>query len=125
MLDTLSVLFTDLVGSTELRARLGEDGADVVRRAHDALIAEAVAGHGGRVVKALGDGFLATFGSAARATNAAVAIQQAFDRPVGGADVRLSIRIGLSAGDVTLEGVGAHATSDAGGDSPGAGAGPP
>lgn len=103
VLDTVSVLFTDLVGSTELRSRLGEDGADVVRRAHDALIAEAVAGHGGRVVKGLGDGFLATFGSAARATNAAVAIQQAFDRPVGGADVRLSLRIGLSAGDVTLE----------------------
>lgn len=104
VLDTLSVLFTDLVGSTELRARLGEDGADVVRRAHDELIADVVAGHGGRVVKGLGDGFLATFGSAARATNAAVAIQQAFDRaPVTGADVRLSIRIGLSAGDVSLE----------------------
>lgn len=104
MLDTLSVLFTDLVGSTELRARLGEDGADVVRRAHDELIGEVVAGHGGRVVKGLGDGFLATFGSAARAANAAVDIQQAFDRtPMDGADVHLSIRIGLSAGDVTLE----------------------
>ncbi len=104
MLDTLSVLFTDLVGSTELRSRLGEDGADVVRRAHDELIAEVVAGHGGRVIKGLGDGFLATFGSAARAANAAVAIQQAFDRAaVAGAGGRLSIRIGLSAGDVTLE----------------------
>ena len=54
-LDTLTVLFTDLVGSTELRSRLGEDVAEVVRRAHDALIAGVVEGNGGRVVKGLGE----------------------------------------------------------------------
>ena len=103
-LDTLSVLFTDLVGSTELRARLGEDAADVVRRAHDALIAEVVEGNGGRVVKGLGDGFLATFGSAARAVAAAVAIQQGLDmQRFVEPRVALSVRIGISLGDVNVE----------------------
>ncbi len=103
-LDTLSVLFTDLVGSTELRSRLGEDVAEVVRRAHDALITDVVEGNGGRVVKGLGDGFLATFGSAARAVAAAVAIQQGFDaQRFVEPHVELPIRIGISLGDVTIE----------------------
>ena len=75
-LDTLSVLFTDVVGSTALRGELGEDVAEVVRRAHDGLVTEIVEGHGGRIVKGMGDGFLATFGSAARAVAAAAGIQQ-------------------------------------------------
>jgi class 3 adenylate cyclase/tetratricopeptide (TPR) repeat protein len=103
-LDTLSVLFTDLVGSTELRSRLGEDVADVIRRAHDSLIAEVIVGNGGRVVKGLGDGFLATFGSAGRAVAAAVAIQQGFDaQRFVEPHVELPIRIGISLGDVTIE----------------------
>jgi hypothetical protein len=52
-LDTLTILFTDIVGSTALRADLGEEAAEVVRRAHDSLVAEVVAGHGGRIVKGL------------------------------------------------------------------------
>ena len=104
VLDTLTVLFTDLVGSTALRAELGEDVAEVVRRSHDAVVAEVVAGHGGRIVKGLGDGFLATFGSAARAVAAAVGIQQRvdalrFEEPY----VSLSLRVGISLGDVTVE----------------------
>lgn len=104
VLDTLTVLFTDLVGSTELRARLGEDAAEVVRRAHDSLIAGAVDANGGRMVKGLGDGFLATFGSAASAVGAAVAIQQGIDaQPLPEPDVALAVRIGLSLGDVSVE----------------------
>ncbi len=103
-LDTLSVLFTDIVGSTALRAQLGEDVAEVVRRGHDALVAEIVEGHGGRVVKGMGDGFLATFGSAARAVTAAVGIQQGIDaQRFVEPHVALSLRIGISLGDVTVE----------------------
>lgn len=103
-LDTLTILFTDIVGSTALRADLGEEAAEVVRRAHDSLVAEIVSGHGGRIVKGLGDGFLATFGSAARAVAAAVGIQQGvdalrFQEPF----VTLSLRVGISVGDVTVE----------------------
>ena len=104
VLDTLTVLFTDLVGSTELRARLGEDTAEVVRRAHDSLIAGVVDTHGGRMIKGLGDGFMATFASAARAVAAAVAIQQGIDASLApAADVKLEVRIGVSVGDVSVE----------------------
>jgi class 3 adenylate cyclase len=73
---TATVLFTDLVGSTELRGRLGDDAAEELRRAHDRLLTEAVEGNGGRVVKGLGDGIMATFTGAADAVAAAVAVQQ-------------------------------------------------
>lgn len=73
------VLFTDLVGSTELRDRLGEEGADELRRKHDQLLAGAVEANNGRVVRGVGDGIMATFAGAADAV-AAEAIQQAVDR---------------------------------------------
>jgi class 3 adenylate cyclase/DNA polymerase III delta prime subunit len=103
-IETLSVLFTDLVGSTEQRVRSGEDAADVLRRAHDALLAQVIAGHGGTVVKGLGDGVMATFASAAEAVAAAVGIQQAADaharrEPTLG----FTLRVGVSTGDVSIE----------------------
>lgn len=104
VVDTLSVLFTDLVASTEMRERLGDDAAEVVRRQHDQLIAEVAEGHGGHVVKHLGDGFLVTFRSAARAVAAAVEMQQGLELQARrDPNEPLAIRIGISAGDVTLE----------------------
>lgn len=102
---TATILVTDLVGSTELRVALGEERAEELRRVHDHLLAEAVAAHDGQVVKGLGDGVLALFTGAAGAVSAAVAIQQAIGAHVEHhpAD-RLSVRVGISAGDVTLEG---------------------
>ena len=103
-ISTATVLFTDLVASTELRSRVGEDQADALRRAHDALLASAVARFSGRVVKTLGDGIMATFGSAADGIGAAVAIQQAVhehNRTARGEP--LAVRVGLSAGDVVQE----------------------
>ncbi|HET7652026.1 MAG TPA: AAA family ATPase [Acidimicrobiales bacterium] len=113
VLGTVSVLFTDLVGSTEQRVRLGEDAADALRRVHDELVGAAVVGSGGTVVKRLGDGVMATFPAAADAVAAAVAIQQAIARH--GAAVtdpgrRLAVRIGLSTGDVMVEGDDVHGT---------------
>ena len=104
LIDTLSVLFTDLVGSTESRARLGEDAADRLRRTHDELLTHAVTRCGGSVVKGLGDGILATFASAADAVAAAVAIQQAADsHGRRNPDQLLSVRVGVSVGDVSVE----------------------
>jgi class 3 adenylate cyclase/tetratricopeptide (TPR) repeat protein len=102
---TAIVLFTDLVGSTELRSRLGEDAAEELRRDHDRLIAGAVEANRGRLVKHLGDGMMATFTGASDALAAAVAIQQALDRHNRSAssDAPLEVRIGISAGDVTFE----------------------
>ena len=53
---TATVLFIDLVGSTALRATLGEEGADELRRAHDALLGRCVSAHGGGAIKGGGDG---------------------------------------------------------------------
>ena len=101
---TRSVLFTDLVGSTELRVRLGEEATDALRRAHDAVLAEAVTSNGGTVVKGLGDGLMVTFGSAAEAVAAGVAVQQAVESH-GRRDVAqaFAVRVGISIGDVSTE----------------------
>jgi tetratricopeptide (TPR) repeat protein len=97
------VLFTDLVGSTELMARVGDVAFDALRGKHFAGLREALAAHGGVEVKNTGDGVMATFSSAVEALAAAVAMQQAAERQrLGGTP--LSIRIGLSLGEVTLEG---------------------
>ena len=99
---TAIVLFTDLVGSTELRSRLGEAAAEEVRRKHDRLVADAVEAKRGRVVKNLGDGVMATFAGASDAVAAAVAVQRAIHRH-NRSGARLAVRIGISAGDVTFE----------------------
>jgi class 3 adenylate cyclase/tetratricopeptide (TPR) repeat protein len=93
----VTILFTDLVGSTELLARAGDEDAQRIFRAHHQLLAETAAGHGGAEVKWLGDGLMAAFGSAADALRCAIAMQQASRHPVAGE--RLAIRVGLNAGE--------------------------
>ncbi len=102
---TATVMFTDLVASTQLRQRLGEDAAELLRVQHDRLLTDRVESNDGRVIKRLGDGVMASFGSCTDALAAAVAIQQAIDldnRRPGGED--LAVRIGISVGDVTFDG---------------------
>ena len=62
----LAVLFTDLVGSTELMVRLGDGAFDELRGEHFARLREVVAAHDGTEVKNTGDGVMATFPSADR-----------------------------------------------------------
>jgi class 3 adenylate cyclase/tetratricopeptide (TPR) repeat protein len=100
----LAIVFTDLVGSTEMRARLGEEAAEELRRVHFTLLREAVVAGGGEEVKTLGDGVMAAFPNSSAALSCAVAMQQALARhnrrkP----DRTLSVRIGVSAGEVTCE----------------------
>ena len=106
---TAAVLFTDLAGSTAMRSRLGEERAERLRLVHDAAVRRAIEGAGGTVVKSLGDGHMATFLSAADAVAAAVAVQQEIDRHnrrVGSEP--LGVRVGVSAGDVAIEGSDCH-----------------
>ena len=72
--ETMTVLFTDMVGSTEQRARLGDVAADALLREHDEIVRVVAERHDGRVDKGTGDGAMLTFGSAANAVRAAVAI---------------------------------------------------
>ena len=100
---TAIVLFTDLVGSTELRSRLGEAAAEVLRRQHDVLVDRRGRRKRGTVVKNLGDGIMATFAGASDAVEAAVAFQQAIVRHNRAGDTAMEARIGISAGDVVVE----------------------
>lgn len=93
----VAVLFTDLVGSTELTLSLGPTAGDSFRRRHFARLHEATARFGGEVVKSTGDGIMATFPAAFAAVEAAISMQQAVS---GSADMR----VGLSVGDAAPEG---------------------
>jgi class 3 adenylate cyclase len=94
---TTTILFTDLVNSTELLQRVGDERARQIFQAHHRLLREAVAANGGHEVKWVGDGLMVAFPSAADAVRCAVAMQRAARRPVGGE--RLSIRVGVNVGE--------------------------
>jgi DNA-binding CsgD family transcriptional regulator len=95
----VTILFTDLVGSTRLLQRLGDDLADEVRRVHFSLLQEAVAANRGREVKNLGDGLMVVFPSVLDALRCAVAVQEAASRHNDEGDRPLLLRVGLHAGE--------------------------
>jgi class 3 adenylate cyclase len=70
----VTVLFTDVEASTDLRTRHGDDAAQQLLRGHEELVREQVRAHDGIEVKALGDGFMMAFSSARRALACAVAV---------------------------------------------------
>jgi class 3 adenylate cyclase/tetratricopeptide (TPR) repeat protein len=96
----VTLLFTDLVGSTELLGELGDDEAERLRRVHFGLLRDVAAAHAGQEVKNLGDGLMVAFPSAVTAVGCAVAIQQAVDRHnARHGDDRLKVRVGLNVGE--------------------------
>lgn len=98
-----TILFTDLVGSTAQRIELGEERADELKVVHDQMLGTCVDTHEGVLVKSTGDGILASFESPSNALTAAVEMQQAASRYSRRSDAIgvVSIRIGLSVGEVT------------------------
>jgi class 3 adenylate cyclase/pimeloyl-ACP methyl ester carboxylesterase len=102
-----TILFTDVEGSTALTERLGDAKARAVLRNHERTVREALRAHGGAEVKAMGDGFMASFSSATRALECAIAMQRAFAEYNAGVgahrDAPLNIRIGLNAGEPIAE----------------------
>ena len=97
---TVTLLFTDLVGSTELLVALGEDRYDSVRDEHEVPVAGTITAYHGEVVKGMGDGYMAAFRRAADAVGAAAEIQRLVSRRNEGSEVALGVRIGISVGDV-------------------------
>ncbi|MDX1469080.1 MAG: adenylate/guanylate cyclase domain-containing protein, partial [Acidimicrobiia bacterium] len=95
---TVSVLFTDIEGSTELTRRVGDTAWARVIEWHDRAIREIVEADQGTVVKMLGDGAMAVFDSVRNAARAARRIQEAVvartDQPT------IKVRVGLHVGDV-------------------------
>ena len=98
--ETLTILFTDLVGSTDLISVLGEDAADDLRRSHFSILRRAIDDHRGREVKSLGDGLMVAFPSARQAVACAARMQQA----VASQRNRLQLRVGIDAGEPIHEG---------------------
>lgn len=99
---TVTLVFTDLVGSTELLSRVGETAAEELRREHFALLRAAVADAGGREVKNLGDGIMVAFEGVTAALACAVAMQQALAARPASAEP-LSIRVGVAVGEADVE----------------------
>ena len=99
----VTFMFTDLVGSTELLERLGDDAADALRRRHFAALREAVRAHDGTEVKNLGDGLMVAFASPAAAVRAAIDIQRSAASVRAGDGEPLAVRVGVHAGEPTAE----------------------
>ena len=101
----LTILFTDIAGSTVLTQRLGDAKAQEVLRSHNAVVREALRSHDGVEIKHTGDGIMASFPSASRAVRCAVAIQKGVTAcSERDAEMALQVRIGLNAGEPITEG---------------------
>lgn len=98
-----AILITDLVGSTELESRHGPARADELRREHFALLREAVEGCAGREIKNTGDGLMIAFPSSSAAISCAARMQQLMERRNRFADQQLHVRIGVGAGEATVD----------------------
>jgi WD40 repeat protein/class 3 adenylate cyclase len=93
------ILFSDVVASTEVLDRLGDEAAEDRRRAHVRLLRDAVAANGGREVKNLGDGLMVAFASGADAVACALEMQRAVEESIRASPDALNIRIGLHVGE--------------------------
>lgn len=101
---TASIMFTDLEGSTELLTALGDEDNQVLLQAHNSMIRQQVANHGGLEVKTTGDGFMVVFYSIRRATACAVDIQRSlYEFNQQNPDRLLKVRIGINVGETIKE----------------------
>jgi class 3 adenylate cyclase len=100
-----TILFTDIADSTALTQRLGDAQAQELVRAHNGIVREALAAHGGTEIKHTGDGIMASFATASAALECAVAIQRGVTlRQAQGGDMEsLAVHIGLNAGEPVAE----------------------
>ena len=93
-----NILFTDIVGSTDRAAEVGDRRWRSVMEAHDAVVRTALAHHSGREIKTLGDGFLASFDGPARAIRCAQEIVREAER------IGVPVRAGVHTGECDVVG---------------------
>ena len=103
---TLTFVFTDLVGSTDLLTEMGDDAAVALHHQVTDLLRRTMERHRGREVKSLGDGLMLAFGSAVDAVEAAVEMQE----EIAASDLGVSIRIGINSGEPIARGEDYHGT---------------
>jgi len=101
---TVTILFSDIEGSTAKTEELGDQRWMEVLREHNAIVREELAAHDGFEVKSEGDGFMLAFQSARKALQCAIETQKAFAKRAASSDVPISVRIGLHTGEVIKEG---------------------
>lgn len=95
-----TIMFTDIVGSTELTQRLGDDAAMVLLRIHDTIVRDALGASHGREIKHTGDGIMACFVSTVAAVRCATRIQRALaQHEQANSEVPVKVRIGAAAGE--------------------------
>jgi class 3 adenylate cyclase/WD40 repeat protein len=100
---TATLLFCDMVGSTELLNRLGMSASEELRRRFNGVLREAVRATGGEEVKTLGDGLMVVFLQSARdAVECAVAMQRGIDRlNLENPLLSVALRVGIALGEAT------------------------
>src|SRR5215468_6231797 len=101
-----TILFTDLVGSTELLQQVGDEQGQRIFTQHHKLLSEVVTTTSGQELLWLGDGLMAAFSSSADAVRSAVAMQRASAQSVLG--YQLHIRVGLNVGEVLQQESGGY-----------------
>jgi class 3 adenylate cyclase len=101
---TVTILFSDIEGSTEMTERLGDQKWMELLSEHNAIVREQVAAHDGFEVKSQGDGFMLAFQSARRALQCAAEIQRAFARRNESAEEPIRVRMGLHTGEAIKDG---------------------
>jgi class 3 adenylate cyclase len=95
-----TILFTDIVESTSLTQRLGDEAAMELLHIHDSIVRNALADLGGREVKHTGDGIMASFLSAVSAVKCATRIQrETSDHARQNTNTPVRIRVGIAAGE--------------------------
>ena len=100
---TVTLLFTDIEGSTPLNEQLGDQRWMTLLREHNGLVREQLRAHDGYEVKTEGDGFMVAFGSARKALQCAIAVQRTFaahDWGYRATDGSIRVRIGIHTGEM-------------------------
>jgi adenylate cyclase len=96
----MSIMFSDIEGSTELNERLGDKAWVRLLAKHDVVVRKEIERQSGHIIKAQGDGFMVAFTEPEQAVRAAIGIQRAFDRTIRGGRTPVALRIGIHHGDV-------------------------
>src|SRR5262252_4185341 len=98
-----AIMFTDMVGSTDMTAQLGDMMAVELLKAHDAIIRRCLEHHRGSEVKHLGDGIMASFVDAPAAVACAIEIQEKLASFNEISETPIRVRIGVHAGEPVEE----------------------
>ncbi|MBT7857862.1 MAG: adenylate/guanylate cyclase domain-containing protein, partial [Nitrospinaceae bacterium] len=100
----VTVLFTDIAGSTAMTQALGDAGAQQVVRIHNRVVREALSAHAGREVKHTGDGIMASFAKTSDSVDAAIQMQvETMKHNQAEPDLPLHLKIGMNAGEPIAE----------------------